>query len=179
MSTPLSSDPNEGEGESVGSPSPAPAGSRENGGGAREATRPPPAFRAPRKPPSQDVTPRALVVDDDPDFRNGLAEAVRLEGFVTSTAENLAEARRHVAESAPHVVLVDLSLPDGSGLDLLKEIEPNGGSPEVVLVTGQATVNTAVEALRLGATDYLTKPVDFTRVKSILANLARTRELKE
>jgi two-component system response regulator AtoC len=179
MSTPLPPDRNEGEGASLGSSSPAPTGSRENGGGDREAVRPVPAFRSPRKPPAQDVTLRALVVDDDPDFRTGLAEAVRLEGFATSTAENLAEARRHLAESDPHVVLVDLSLPDGSGLDLLKEIEPNGGSPEVVLVTGQATVNSAVEALRLGATDYLTKPVDFTRVKSILANLARTRELKE
>ncbi len=126
-----------------------------------------------------DVTLRALVVVDDADFRSGLAEAVRLEGFSTATAGSLAEARRRLAESPPHLVLVDLSLPDGSGFDLLKEIEPNGGSPEVVLVTGQATVGTAVEALRLGAADYLTKPVDFTRVKSILANLARARELKE
>ncbi len=122
---------------------------------------------------------RALVVDDDAEFRNGLAEAVRLEGFSTAAAGSLAEARRELAESPAHVVLVDLNLPDGSGLDLLKEIEPSGGSPEVILVTGQASVGTAVEALRLGATDYLTKPVDFARVKSILANLARTRELKE
>ena len=180
MSTPLSSDHGVSEGASLGSSSPAPAGSaREDGGGARDSTRPLSTVRSPRKSPAPEVTLRALVVDDDSDFRNGLAEAVKLEGFATSTAENLAEARRHLAESPPHVVLVDLSLPDGSGLDLLKEIEPNGGSPEVVLVTGQATVNTAVEALRLGATDYLTKPVDFTRVKSILANLARTRELRE
>src|SRR5512143_765973 len=180
MSTPLSSERSEGEGASMGSPSPVPTGpAREDGGGAREAGRAPSSFRSPRKSVPQEVALRALVVDDDTDFRNGLAEAVRLEGFATSTAENLAEARRQLTESPPHVVLVDLSLPDGSGLDLLKEIEPSGGPPEVVLVTGQATVNTAVEALRLGATDYLTKPVDFTRVKSILANLARTRELKE
>ena len=180
MSTPLSSDRNEGEGATLGSSSLAPVGSaKEDGGAAREAARPAASSRSPRKSPGQDVALRALVVDDDAEFRTGLAEAVRLEGFSTVTAESLAEARRLLAESPPHVVLVDLSLPDGSGLDLLKEIEPNGSSPEVVLVTGQATVGTAVEALRLGATDYLTKPVDFTRVKSILANLARTRELKE
>jgi two-component system, NtrC family, response regulator HydG len=164
MSAPPSSDRSEGEGATQGAPPSAP---------------PLPALRSRRKSPAPDVTLRALVIDDDAGFRNGLAEALRLEGFVTATAESLAEARRRLAESPPHVVLVDLSLPDGSGLDLLKEIEPNGSSPEVILVTGQATVGTAVEALRLGATDYLTKPVDFTRVKSILANLARTRELKE
>jgi DNA-binding NtrC family response regulator len=164
----------------VGSPSQASLGStKATGEGAREAARPPSTPRSTRKSPAQDVVLRALVVDDDPEFRSGLAEAVRLEGFTTTTAESLTEARRQLAESPPQVVLVDLSLPDGSGLELLKEIEPNGGSPEVVLVTGQATVGTAVEALRLGATDYLTKPVDFSRVKSILANLARTRELKE
>jgi two-component system, NtrC family, response regulator AtoC len=179
MSTPLSSDRSDGEAAAAGAQSPPAGLGKENGGGSREPSRPVSTFRSPRKSPSPDATPRALVVDDDAEFRTGLAEAVRLEGFSTATADSLSEARRQLAESPPHVVLVDLSLPDGSGLDLLKEIEPNGGPPEVVLVTGQATVGTAVEALRLGATDYLTKPVDFARVKSILANLARTRELKE
>ena len=63
-------------------------------------------------------------------------------------------------------------------MDLLDELEGNG-SPEVILITGQARVETAVEALRRGAADYLTKPVDFARVKTVLANLARTRELKK
>jgi DNA-binding NtrC family response regulator len=65
-------------------------------------------------------------------------------------------------------------------MDLLDEFEGNGSpSPEVILITGQATVETAVEALRRGATDYLTKPVDFARIKTVLANLVRTRELKK
>jgi two-component system, NtrC family, response regulator AtoC len=122
--------------------------------------------------------PRALIVDDDLNFQLGLAEVVTREGFVASTAASLAEARKDLAKATPDVMLLDLQLPDGSGLDLLPEVE-GAGSPEVVLITGQASLETAVEALRRGASDYLTKPVDIARVKTVLANVARTRELKE
>ena len=63
-------------------------------------------------------------------------------------------------------------------MELLEELAGNG-PPEIILITGQASVDTAVEALRRGAADYLTKPVDFARVKTVLANVARTRELKQ
>jgi DNA-binding NtrC family response regulator len=122
--------------------------------------------------------PRALIVDDDLNFQLGLAEVVAHEGFTASTAASLAEARKDLARGIPDVMLLDLQLPDGSGLDLLPEVEGTG-SPEVVLITGQASLETAVEALRRGASDYLTKPVDIARVKTVLANVARTRELKE
>ncbi len=69
------------------------------------------------------------------------------------------------------MALVDLYLPDGSGIDLLKDLEL-GASTEVVLMTGHADVESAVQALRLGASDYLTKPLDIGRLKSILANVA-------
>ena len=120
--------------------------------------------------------PHALIVDDDVGFQLGLADAVRLEGFTTATAASLEEARRQLAASAPDVLFIDLNLPDGSGLDLLQEMET---IPETVLVTGQASMETAVQALRRGVADYLTKPVDFARVKMVLANVSRTRELKE
>jgi DNA-binding NtrC family response regulator len=121
--------------------------------------------------------PRALIVDDDLNFQHGLAEVVSREGFAPLTAGSLADARQELAQGVPEAVLIDLHLPDGSGMDLLEELEGNG-SPEVILITGQASVETAVEALRRGAADYLTKPVDFARVKTVLANLTRTRELK-
>jgi DNA-binding NtrC family response regulator len=122
---------------------------------------------------------RALIIDDDLAFRLGLAEAVGREGLEVFTAGTLAEARAEIAAAAPHVVLLDLSLTDGNGMELLPELAALPEPPDVVLVTGQATVETAVEALRRGAADYLTKPVDFARVKMALANLVRTRELKE
>ncbi len=120
---------------------------------------------------------RALIVDDDVSFRLGLADAVRHEGLDVVTASSLAEARREIAAAVPDVVLLDLNLPDQNGMDFLPELEGLPEPPGVILVTGQATVETAVEALRRGVVDYLTKPVDFARVKMALGNLIRTRDL--
>ena len=121
--------------------------------------------------------PHALLVDDDVNFVLGLAEVVGREGFTTKTATSLKEARNEIAKAAPDVLLIDLHLPDGSGLELVKEFEENPGS-EIVLITGHGTIETAVEAMRHGASDYLVKPVDFARVRMVLANVTRTRELK-
>ena len=120
--------------------------------------------------------PHALIVDDDLSFQLAFAEVVQREGFTIATAPSLKEAREELARNPPHVLFLDLNLPDGSGIDLLEDLE---GHPETVLITGQASVQTAVEALRRGVSDYLTKPVDFARVKMVLGNVARTRELKE
>jgi DNA-binding NtrC family response regulator len=120
--------------------------------------------------------PHALLVDDDLGFVLGLAEAVRREGFTVSTATTLAQARDEVARQEPDALLVDLKLPDGSGLDLVPPAEGRL-PPGVIFITGYASIDLAVDALRLGASDFLTKPVDFARVKMALANLARTREL--
>jgi DNA-binding NtrC family response regulator len=120
--------------------------------------------------------PKALLVDDDEGFVFGLAEAVKREGFDVRTAATLQEARQALREQEPDALLIDLQLPDGSGLELLQT--PEGRLPPgVIFISGNASVELAVEALRLGAMDFLTKPVDFARVKMALANLSRTREL--
>ncbi len=115
--------------------------------------------------------PHALAVDDDPNFLSALAELIEGQGFTTNTACTLRDARNLVSHRTPDVALVDLYLPDGSGIELLKDLEP-GAATEVVLMTGHADVESAVQALRLGASDYLTKPLDIGRLKSILANVA-------
>jgi two-component system, NtrC family, response regulator AtoC len=120
----------------------------------------------------------ALLVDDDVSFQAALAELVRAEGFSVETAASLGEARTYLREHMPDLALVDLRLPDGSGLELLREIDSQVAT-EIVLITGNATVDSAVEALRSGASDYLTKPVDIPRLKSVLANVVRRRELRE
>ncbi|MGE5179885.1 MAG: sigma-54-dependent transcriptional regulator [Bacteroidota bacterium] len=122
--------------------------------------------------------PVALVVDDEPNSLSALAELVESEGFATVTAGTLAEARGRLSQTPPDVVLVDLMLPDGSGLDLLSDLDPTHRA-EVVLITGNATVDSAVAALRTGVLDYLTKPVDFRRLKTVLGNVLRTLALKE
>ncbi len=122
--------------------------------------------------------PHVLLVDDDVSFRAALSELVRSEGFSIENAASLQEARDSLREHPPDLALVDLKLPDGSGLDLVRDIDTAVGT-EVILITGHATIDSAVEALRSGASDYLTKPVDIPRLKSVLANVLRRRELRE
>jgi two-component system response regulator AtoC len=121
---------------------------------------------------------RALIVDDDDAFVSGLAEVVRREGFTVTTTGTVGDARREISDSPPDIVLVDLLLPDGSGMELLEGQEPGSG-PEIVLITGNASLETAVDALRRGAADYLTKPIDMGRLKVMLNALARTVEMKD
>jgi len=122
--------------------------------------------------------PHALVVDDDPNFLLPLAELVEREGFSTSVASSLKDARALLSNKTPDLVLIDLFLPDGKGLDLLDDFDADS-STEVVMITGHASVDTAVQALRQGACDYLTKPVDVQRLKTVLANVLRAHALRE
>jgi len=123
------------------------------------------------------TTPRALIVDDDLGFLAGLAELVKREGFAVTSASTLKQAREEIAANPPDILLVDLHLPDGSGFDLLEGLAPVS-APEVVLITGSASVETAVDALRRGVADYVTKPVDFARVKMALGNVTRALKLR-
>src|SRR5437667_8879202 len=122
--------------------------------------------------------PVALIVEDEPNTISAMAELVQREGFTASTASTLAEARTRLEEQPPDVILVDLQLPDGQGLELLKELDA-GRRPDVILITGHATVDSAVEALRSGVNDYLTKPVDTRRLRALLMNVSHTLALKE
>ena len=118
--------------------------------------------------------PHALAVDDDANFLNALAELIEAQGFTTTTATTIHDARERLLHTRPDVALIDLRLPDGSGLELLRELERSNTS-EVIVMTGHADVDSAVEALRVGATDYLTKPLDVVRLKEILAAVAHNQ----
>jgi two-component system, NtrC family, response regulator AtoC len=120
----------------------------------------------------------ALVVDDDKSSQRALATLVAEQGFAAQTAGSLQEARGRLLAEPPDVVLLDLILPDGTGFDLIQDLQKQTDHAEIVVITGHASVDTAVEALRFGACDYLTKPVDAARLRTMLANLARTRDLR-
>jgi two-component system, NtrC family, response regulator AtoC len=120
--------------------------------------------------------PHALLVDDNEDTLSALSELIRGEGFTASVAPSVEGACLELSKQRPDVVLVDLNLPDGSGMTLLDSIQ-GVASPAVVFITGHASVDTAIEALRRGVTDYLTKPVDIKRLRQILGDIAKTSGL--
>lgn len=107
-----------------------------------------------------------MVVDDDPVFGGVLARALAKRGFEVELAAGLGEARRKMAASAPDYAVVDLKMPDGSGLALVEELTRRNPRARVVVLTGFASVATAVEAIKLGAVHYLPKPADADEVVS-------------
>ena len=121
--------------------------------------------------------PHLLLVDDDPEQLEWLSELAKGEGFTVSTADSLRNARIQMTRLQPDVLLTDLQLPDGQGMELVNDLETRE-STELVLITGHASVESAVEALRAGATDYLVKPVDMERLRAILRRVPRAGELR-
>ena len=119
----------------------------------------------------------ALLVDDSVESVDALRAVVEREGFSVSIAGTLAEAYEAIEQKPPDVILLDLKLPDGDGLELLERLD-SGDRPDVVLITGHATVDTAVAALRERVADFLVKPVDLQRLRSVLHHVIRTRDLR-
>ena len=103
---------------------------------------------------------RVLIVEDDPATRSGLAELVRTWGFTAEAAADGAEALEKITVFRPSIVVTDLVMPRMNGIELLKALQPEIDNIKVILLTAQGTVDTAVEAVKSGAEDYLTKPVD-------------------
>ena len=111
---------------------------------------------------------RVLVVDDEPSEREALARLVGQWGYEVETASSAEEALALVETQHPAVVLTDLVLPEMDGLTLLQRLKETGRTTQVLLVTGHGTVESAVEAMRHGAFDYLTKPVEPARLQILL-----------
>jgi len=120
--------------------------------------------------------PTALLIDDDPAILEPLKLWVEREGFRAEARGTLEEARDALDEQTFDVLIADLELPDGKALELLPDLRH--APTQVVLITGYATVASAIEAFRLGVTDYLVKPVDTMRLRQILRNLMRTVDLR-
>ena len=119
----------------------------------------------------------ALVVDDEADAAEMMAALIATEGFTVATAGSLKDARRQLALQEPDVVLLDLVLPDGSGMQLVEDAKALGNT-EVVLITGHASLDTSIQALRLGAADYLVKPINFKQLSGILSRVIKPSTLQ-
>lgn len=115
-----------------------------------------------------------MIVDDEETARNFICEALSDAGYEAIEAGDLAEANKVIDTGAADIILLDLNLPDGSGLSLLDRITMENPSPPVILITAFGEIDTAVEAMKKGAQDFLQKPLDLDR---LLQAVERSKEI--
>lgn len=116
---------------------------------------------------------RILVVEDDEVLRDGLEAGLALEGHAVDLVETCADAREAAASFPYDVLVVDLGLPDGSGLDLVREWRRSGYTTPILILTARTMAEDRVEGLDLGADDYLGKPFDLSELSARLRALVR------
>ncbi len=127
------------------------------------------------------MRPYILVVDDEPEIRTTVQEILEDEGYEVATAENGEEARAERAKRRPDLILLDIWMPDVDGITLLKEWASEGDSEDlpIIMMSGHGTVETAVEATRLGAYDFMEKPLSLAKLLLTLKNALKTTKLKQ
>jgi len=123
--------------------------------------------------------PRILIVDDEPNIRQGLAEALEGQGYEIEQAASGETALERLSLTSFDLVLADLVMEGMDGIELLQEVNRLRPQTEVVIITAHGTIETAVKALKEGAYDYLTKPINVKRFRSYVHNILRAQELVE
>lgn len=113
---------------------------------------------------------RILVIDDEPDLRTLYELTLLREGYRVEAAGDLLQARQQLSENRFDAVITDMRLPDGLGLELLRDMVSQQRSERCVVITAHGSAENAVEALKAGAFDYLTKPVDLKQFRSVVAS---------
>jgi two-component system, response regulator RegA len=112
-----------------------------------------------------------LIVEDDKSFLQRLARAMEGRGFVVATAESVADGLLQVEKAPPAFAVVDMRLGDGNGLDVISAMKKRRPEARAIILTGYGNIATAVNAVKLGAVDYLAKPVDADDVAAALLAL--------
>jgi two-component system response regulator FlrC len=125
---------------------------------------------------SSDSEDRILIVDDDPSMRTALMESVRRLGYAAQGAVDGADALERVGRFRPWLVLTDLKMPRMTGLELIRDLKARAPQAAIVLMTAYGTVETAVEAMKQGASEYLLKPFSMDLLERVIANLKEGRE---
>lgn len=125
-----------------------------------------------------DKREKVLIVDDDRFIRMTLGEALRSWGYETTDASTVAEALDRFSEEDPSFVLLDIDLPDGSGLDVLSQVKELNGETIAVMITGNIDVANTIAALRGGAHDFIEKPIRLEELRVTLRNASETRALR-
>ena len=120
-----------------------------------------------------------LIVDDEASLRDFLSIVFEGEGWRVETASSIAEARAAIQREEPDVVLCDLMLPDGSGIDLIREVKAQSPSLAFIMITAHTSTRSAVEALKAGAMDYIAKPFDIEELSILVNKAVERKELED
>ena len=144
------------------------------------ATRPAaPALTVIESEPLAGPAPRVLVVDDEPSMRQMLSYVLKREGYDVVVASNGGDALRALSSQAIDLLVSDIRMPDMSGVEVLKAARRMDGDIAGIMITAYASTETAVEALRLGATDYVSKPFDLDELKLVVRGALERRQLRQ
>src|SRR5436853_369427 len=113
---------------------------------------------------------KVLIIEDEENERTGLSELISAWGYRTETARDGMEGLEKVNTWSPSIVVTDMKMPRMNGLELLEKMETHAQAVAVIMVTAQGTIDSAVQAMRMGAYDYIQKPIDTNRLRAILQN---------
>ena len=122
---------------------------------------------------------KVLIVEDEPNARSGLAELVTGWGYRAETAKDGAEGLEKAVAWDPAILITDLKMPRVDGLELIERLQETAARPVIVVVTAQGSIESAVDAMKLGAYDFVQKPIDPTRMKIILNNARDALEKRD
>ncbi|SFK13932.1 two-component system, NtrC family, response regulator PilR [Marinobacter persicus] len=125
------------------------------------------------------TTHTALIVDDEPDIRSLLEITLTRMGITTHTAADLGSARNLLEKHQPHLCLTDMNLPDGNGIDLVHWIQQHAPNTPVAVITAYGSMDTAIESLKAGAFDFVSKPVELPRLRELVNSALKLSERDE
>src|SRR5690554_1797081 len=120
----------------------------------------------------------ALIVDDEPDIRDLLEITLTRMGIEAYTAPDLASARSLLARHQPNLCLTDMNLPDGNGIELVQWIQEHSPCTPVAVITAYGSMDTAIESLKAGAFDFVSKPVELPRLRELVNSALKLSEPK-
>ncbi len=136
-------------------------------------------FRSPLKIIMANNNAHILIVDDDPSLRNMLSIVLKKEGYLISTAENGKAALKFLKKNDVELIISDIKMPDLSGIELLKMVKTIESEVPFILITAYSSTNEAIEAMKLGADDYITKPFNLDELKIILHKSLQKKNLEK
>jgi DNA-binding response OmpR family regulator len=120
---------------------------------------------------------KILIIEDDRSLSRSISDYMKMEGHICETAEDLKLARMKIADNRYDCIIVDIGLPDGSGLEVIKDLKDNKVSDGVLILSARSSLDDKLTGLKIGADDYLTKPFHFAELSARINSIYRRNNL--